>query len=583
MDIIIIDSGIKLSHPCFSNQRIESYELVDNKLVEVQHDNDEYGHGTAISYLITKSLERHGVMGGVKMIKAFSDEHTSEEMLVNAMEAACDRWDEGILNLSLGSLDGKATKLVEVCKKLARKMIILSANHNLGALTIPSILPEVIGVTADDEITNQDDYIWMDGGVLQAAACGKYQRVAWIGPDYCVSRGNSFACANMTGMIAMLIAQYGDGWKKEIGSHAKRVIHYDQRSRYGLKIPFEIKKAAIFPFSKETGSLVLFSDMLDFEIKAVYDLPISGKVGNETSKVLGMPVPKDFVIENIRNYCKDEDIDTFIIGHLAEYAKYPKERAKVEEFFQKCGPDVQFYFFDAVENSDKIFSPVITGEMVPPDHYGMLYDRNTPLLGVFGTSSKQGKFTLQLRLRKEFQKLGYKIGQLGTEPESLLFGFDAVFPMGYGSAVEIQGHDSIKYLNQVIHEMEIEEDKDLIIAGCQSGTVPYAFYSMKTMTLRQTEFLYGTCPDAVVLCINWYDENEYIERNIKFIEGSVGTKVLALVAFPKSLRNKKAGELTEEDKKKHIEELDKIFGIPVFTLGENMDMLCGLIVDYLSE
>ncbi len=583
MDIIIIDSGIKLSHPCFSNQRIESYELVDNKLVEVQHDNDEYGHGTAISYLITKSLERHGVMGGVKMIKAFSDEHTSEEMLVNAMEAACDRWDEGILNLSLGSLDGKATKLVEVCKKLARKMIILSANHNLGALTIPSILPEVIGVTADDEITNQDEYIWMDGGVLQAVACGKYQRVAWIGPDYCVSKGNSFACANMTGMIAALIAQFGDGWKKEIESHAKRVIHYNQRNRYGLKIPFEIKKAAIFPFSKETSSLVLFSDMLDFEIKAVYDLPVSGKVGNDTSKVLGMSVPQDFVIQNIRNYCEDEDIDTFIIGHLDEYAKYPKERAKIEEFFQKCGPDVQFYFFDAVENSDKIFSPVITGEMVPLDHYGMLYDRNTPLLGVFGTSSKQGKFTLQLQLRKEFHKLGYKIGQLGTEPESLLFGFDAVFPMGYGSAVEIQGHDSIKYLNQVIHEMEIEEDKDLIIAGCQSGTVPYAFYSMKTMTLRQTEFLYGTCPDAVVLCINWYDENEYIERNIKFIEGSVGTKVLALVAFPKSLRNKKAGELTEEDKKIHIEELDKIFGIPVFTLGENMDMLCGLIVDYLSE
>ena len=62
MTIAIIDSGIKLSHPFFENEYIESYELCENFARRVYNDNDTLGHGTAVSYLICKSLRSKELM-----------------------------------------------------------------------------------------------------------------------------------------------------------------------------------------------------------------------------------------------------------------------------------------------------------------------------------------------------------------------------------------------------------------------------------------------------------------------------------------------------------------------------------------
>lgn len=41
----------------------------------------------------------------------------------------------------------------------------------------------------------------------------------------------------------------------------------------------------------------------------------------------------------------------------------------------------------------------------------------------------------------------YKIGFSGTEPSSLLFGADEVYPMGCESTVHVSGYDAITYIN----------------------------------------------------------------------------------------------------------------------------------------
>lgn len=38
-----------------------------------------------------------------------------------------------------------------------------------------------------------------------------------------------------------------------------------------------------------------------------------------------------------------------------------------------------------------------------------------PVIGVFGTSSKQGKFTLQLAMKSEFNRRGIGVDSIGTE------------------------------------------------------------------------------------------------------------------------------------------------------------------------
>jgi len=52
-----------------------------------------------------------------------------------------------------------------------------------------------------------------------------------------------------------------------------------------------------------------------------------------------------------------------------------------------------------------------TSKIVP---FGKLYKNDIPILGIFGTRSKQGKWSLQMELRKRLLADGYVVGLLGT-------------------------------------------------------------------------------------------------------------------------------------------------------------------------
>lgn len=586
MNIVVIDSGIKRSHKVFSDVNIESYELRDGELQQVMCDNDSYGHGTAVCSLICKSLKKSNIEYCLKVVKAFSEDTTSVAGLKDILEAVFYSLDADIINMSLGILDGQATEIIDICNRLLEKSIIVSAASNGGVLSIPCCLPGVIGVVSDDSLRRSDEYVWIESEAIQMAAYGKFQRVAWNDLEYFFSKGNSFACANATGIVARAVMERGKDFRKWLMENSEKgIVRFEEKGGYSIKLPYKVNRAAIFPFNKETSSLALFSDMLGFEISEIYDLPISGKIGAKGSDLLGLEVPKDYVIKNINEFNCD-GIDTVIIGHTGEYIKLRSEREKIKEMIEKCNDKVNFYFLDPVKNEDRIFSPIVGNEMIPPNINGMLYYISKPVLGVYGTSSKQGKFTLQLILRNEFMKRGYHVGQLGTEPEALLFGFDAVYPMGYNSAVQIKGNDAILYLNRVLHEIEIEKEIDIIITGSQSGTVPYSCNTLRNITLPETEFLYGTSPDVAILCINRFDELEYIERTINYIESSVDSKVLAIVVYPGGKKKNKMNSVNgdgERPLEEYVEYIHAELQLPVFVLNKNMEQLCDVIIDYLQE
>jgi uncharacterized NAD-dependent epimerase/dehydratase family protein len=119
---------------------------------------------------------------------------------------------------------------------------------------------------------------------------------------------------------------------------------------------------------------------------------------------------------------------------------------------------------------------------------GKMYTLKTPVLGIFGTSKQQGKFTLQLQLRRRFIRDGYSIGQLGSEPESLLFGMDYVYPFGYRTTVDIDNLKSIEYLNYCMAQMD-QNDHDMLIAGSQSGTLPVLYNHIDNYPLDRISFL----------------------------------------------------------------------------------------------
>ena len=71
----------------------------------------------------------------------------------------------------------------------------------------------------------------------------------------------------------------------------------------------------------------------------------------------------------------------------------------------------------------------------------------------------------------------------------------------------------------------------ILFVGSQSHSVPFNTGNIGLYP-PQHELLIGTEPDAIILCINPFDDIIYIKRTIAYLESYIQTKVLALSMFP---------------------------------------------------
>ena len=250
----------------------------------------------------------------------------------------------------------------------------------------------------------------------------------------------------------------------------------------------------------------------------------------------------------------------------------------------------QIYLFESPSTFDKevrSFCPIISCRFDTNIFMGKLYKIGKPVISIMGTSSVQGKFSLQLRLRRRLLEIGYKVSSVGTEPSGYLFGFDAVIPMGYNSEMVMNSYEFVTLINNVLHNVECN-DPDLIIVGSQSGTVPLTCDNLGNMSFKQYELLLAICPDAVVLCANVFDDIEYIKRTIQFIESSCGARVIAIVvsvlSAPQSgyLLRSKRNVLSATSMVSHCQSLKDSFNIPVYSQFDNIDYLIENIQEFFS-
>lgn len=163
--------------------------------------------------------------------------------------------------------------------------------------------------------------------------------------------------------------------------------------------------------------------------------------------------------------------------------------------------------------------------------FGKLYKTDKPILSIIGTNSRQGKFTLQLCLRKKLIKRGFSVGNMGTEPSSLLFDFEAIFPCGYNGMIQLDIPQTITSVNELIWDIT-QNNPDIIITGGQSGFLPYNESNALMFPSYHQIVFSAIQPDAIILCINPYDEIDFIERTIKVAEGLSNGKVIGIVCFP---------------------------------------------------
>lgn len=579
--ICVIDSGYRRDDPNLRVEQIEHAWTVQpygDGFVVTEGAEDEAGHGTAILTILQQGSSENVYT----ILKIFDAELACEEdRLLYALRYVCEHVPCDLLNLSLGiTACTKKKELFELCQRLSdRNTVIVSAFDHSGAVSYPAAFPCVIGVDDHEVCRSSRDIAYVEDSMVNVFAFGRAQRISRFFTRYLYVSGSSVACAHITRALASADVHSPAEALDALYQMANFVFRKDavRPAVAPASILPTIKKAIVFPYSKEMHSVVRFDSLLSFSIAGVYDSPLSGNVGR---KVLSDDGEREYTIRSWKEIPWESDFDTVILGHLGEYSAVTREDWW-QKALQLCQTyKKQIYCFDE--------SPAIPPELGDvavdwphkdflSDRFGKLHEITCPVLGIFGTGSKQGKMTLQLILRKLFLANGYQIGQIGSEPSSLLFGMDDVIPFGYNEKFALDGTDLIEAVNDSLNRIQ-EKGVDLIIAGCQSGTIPYSLMNIRHATCRQLDFLLGVHPDRVVLCANLFDDPEYIDRTARAIEALVPCRVIAVVLFPMTFAgeyamigtpSRKASKATIEQKKREIHEFCQI---PCFELGVPEEM-----------
>lgn len=570
MKIVIIDSGIQIDHKCFSGLKCASYEVKRNNkdyLLVSCDGTDSIGHGTAIASLLYNFNPDIELIS----IKIFIDENYNADVETLAFALrSLGILDSDIILMSLGTpyMDNEERKTIEtICNDLISKgKIIVSAFDNDGSLSYPAAFKSVIGVDGDPSIIRTTDYdIVYEDDVVDIIARNGVQRVAWRDGGYRLVSGTSFAAAHVVNNITRIIQDQRscnkDNILAQLSKNARRIIHYERRPILSATRIGRIHNAAIYPYNKEMHALIRFEKDLDFNITNVYDEKKRGMIGRTIPSTDGN---KTYVIQPIEDLAMNHNIDTMIIGHcdLIE-SRIRKNRSK--DILEFClNNNISVYTFDKpsfevsnVQHKDTwVYWPETETDCVPRWRNGRMWKSTKPVIAVFGTSSRQGKFTVQLYMKYYLEKCGYSIGFLGTEPTSKLFSSDADYPMGYNSNLKWRAEEAILYLNEIMHHIE-EKDPDLIIVGSQSGTIPSSISNISDTTLKQEEFLLGTQPDIIILCVNPQDTIEYVMKTVNYLEALSNGEVVATVMLPIYIHQQWSGFLFDE-KKIGQEEYDAI-------------------------
>lgn len=604
-DIVIVDSGIDVNHRVFNQQKFTGINLFirDGQIMVDNNIQDNLGHGTAIAHKIIQNTR----LPRIFIIKIFQDKREVEELVfLRALEFIRDNIDCKVINISAGlTTCANLDYLHQICIDLyLSNRFIVSAFHHDGSLSYPASFKEVIGVEMDMNIKHDDNFYFVDSNYINVFGRGSRQKLANIDSGFQFVSGASFAAAAMTNVVLQFLinAEYRNVQMEQIKEHLKanatKIIKNPNKTNEN-PTSFKIENAIVFPFNKEVSNLIKFHDQLCFNITDTFHVKYSGYIGKYASEIMGLSVDKDFIVKNIDSLDWSSPFDTVILGHNTELSK----RINIDltkRILMKCIESGKNIFsFDPLENYEKyirkaktnnihVYYPTINEYSIPSLRYGKLTELSTPVIGVFGTSSMQGKFSLQLDLRKRFLEDGYHVGQLGTEPSSPLYGFNKVYPMGYNSNITVSRHEALQVINDQLRKIE-ETNPDVIIVGSQSGTIPEFTTNALFFPFKQIELLLSTNPDIVILCVNYNDNFEYVHRTIKTIESISRTVVLGLVIYPMekevTLNNLyKINPVTFEEIETYKDQLEDKTKKTVFVLGEKggFSILYNSIIEKLS-
>lgn len=555
--IAIIDSGID----CIS----ECIQQICIKKGNIFHDMGDYlGHGTAM-YSIINHIINNKVKYRVLSVKIgdFFEENSNIEIedLVSAILYSV-KWGANVINISLGIKisqkdKNKIDKINEVCKyAYINNALIVTAIDPNYKVAFPWCAANVLRVSYIESKSNKIE-------IVENKICGYEIQV--IQPyikgnkqidKFCYYRSNSAASAYITGKIACYnLEKITDRVERFIQEHTNKIkncIIVDKFFKgieiysYGLnEIKLDTKdfgSCIVLPFSKEIESILKYSKL---DIKAVLDPVINGNNGKDPYEILNIGKSSIKIFSDL----EEINADTVIIGYLdiiENYDIYYRLENIIKEIFNK---NMNIYSFKPIKqsiinefNEKGLFcrcAPIIDKNILEKLRRISNYESSckTPILGIFGTSSKQGKLTLQMALADEIRRRNIKIITIGTEHQANIIGFDYCYPFGYGAKenLDINIEEKMEFLSRVLDYITYNDSPDIIMVGGQSRLLPYNYET--DSGIENAAFLEAIKPDCAILVINPYiDNKEYVKDTIFYLERIYKCKVISLAYSDKTFK-----------------------------------------------
>lgn len=551
MKVAIIDSGVNKN--VFDNLNIRQIRFYGGETIE-EEPRDKVGHGTAVLSCLYKNfpeLEYISLCPGIDE-NGVTDDIIEAADIANAIRYATK---EGVsfMNISMGTTDFLNRDCIDEAVMEAYKagIYVVASAPNEFHPALPWGSPGAIKAREKKgngyKVTVEKDWF----GIRNFTVSCRLFRVTTTEGKSIFAHGNSYSAVWITARliekalqnpdytleqtVAAIMDESDEDVSKLITQKYELVRPVDR-----LKNPeFAGKKLILYSWTKEMHSIVRGCETEKYKIVGAVDFFRKGNVKKDIgilshTKEYGVCVSGN--IEDVK-----EKADVLVIGYLDQLEKL-SEKFTFDYIldYNLKNDRLHVFSFDPVppewrEKYEKEGVRLDTPLVFDADGYKEVMSNvqcfipiKKPILSVFGTSSRQGKFTLQIGLKKALKRNKVSVYHMSTEHQAAVLGADLTFADGYGSdkIVTINSDDKIQLLKGLMVYIDNTSDADMVMVGGQSWVIPYN--PRNQSFARYATFLEGVKPDRNILVINpILDSLEYVMDTINTIKGVCRCKTFA--------------------------------------------------------